>query len=118
MELGKFIKAKATAGHEAHFLIRSHGDEEMIGEEKLIDTRVLNRMIYEQQFRMEEIRIRRNSKYAVTDMSLCFTRDTSFPISGFPRGLHAAKSTYTRKSTCSPELTTLVTDTEQQTATY
>lgn len=39
-------------------------------------------------FRMREVTIRATSKAAKTSISLCFTRGTLFPLSGFPRQLH------------------------------
>jgi hypothetical protein len=39
-------------------------------------------------FLMDEVTIRTASNTAKTSISLCFTRGTYFPISGFPRRLH------------------------------
>lgn len=91
--IAKFIEKRATAGHDAHFLIRElHGDDTVIAQEVRVTKAVLNRMKTQGKFAVDEIGVARSSKYTTTDISLCFTRGTSFPISGFPRELHAGKS--------------------------
>lgn len=92
-ELGRFIKRKAVAGHEPHFLIKEQGNDDFPPQEVLLDDKDLNRMITSQMFNLrKQVTIRRPNKNAVTEMSLCLTRDTSYPLSGFPRKLHGGKS--------------------------
>ncbi|OQO14747.1 hypothetical protein B0A48_00129 [Cryoendolithus antarcticus] len=94
-ELGKLLKAWATAGHAAHLLITEVDDGIHLPQEMLFDSKVINRMIQHQVFRMDPVTIRRSTKFAKTDISLCYTKGTYYPISGFPRLLHADKPVVT-----------------------
>lgn len=64
-----------------------------MAQEIAIDDHVLNRMIKSggmaPPFRMNEVTVRATNKAAKTEISLCFTKDSTFPISGCPRCLHA-----------------------------
>lgn len=100
-ELGKFIKSKAKAGHDALFVIKEEGDSSCIGQEVRFDSHVINRMINRQMFRMDRVGIRRSNRATRTDICLCFAADTLFPISGFPRALHDNKPAISGKTlTC------------------
>ncbi|EMC99209.1 hypothetical protein BAUCODRAFT_146182 [Baudoinia panamericana UAMH 10762] len=92
-ELGRFIKRKATAGHDAHFLIQEEGNETTIPVEVRLDSKIIDRMIDRRTFRLDQrVDIRQSNKSSRTQISLCYTRDTSYPISGFPRQLHSSKA--------------------------
>lgn len=62
----------------------------------IIDDRTLSRMTTSRglvpPFRMREVTIHSRNRAAKTNISLCFTEGTSFPISGFPRCLHDSMS--------------------------
>lgn len=64
----------------------------ILAQQVTLDDRTLNRMTTGRglvpPFRMREVTIRATNKAAKTNISLCFTNDTSFAISGFPRRLH------------------------------
>ena len=93
-ELGKYIKRNANAGHDAHFLIREEGNVNDVPQEVRLDSRIINRMIHHEVFRIDiPVQIRRTNKFSRTEIWLCLTRDTLYPISGFPRCLHADKPT-------------------------
>lgn len=100
-ELGRFIKKNAIAGHDPHFVIKEEGNEIDQPEEVYLDTSVLNRMINQQAFRMNGVDIRRPTKFSRTEISLCLTRDASYPISGFPRRLHDGKPSIQGTRPCS-----------------
>jgi hypothetical protein len=91
--LGKLIKRFANAGHAPYFYITgADNDSSTITQSVPIDDRVLDRMIRSRgttsPFVMKEVTIRAASNTTKTAISLCFTRGTDFPISGFPRRLH------------------------------
>lgn len=91
-ELAHFIKRNAIAGHDPHFLIKEENDNDIQPQEIRIDSIVLNRMIDKLEFRIDApVSIRQPNKATATDISLCFTRGTSYPISGFPRKLHSER---------------------------
>ena len=96
-ELGRFLKRNATAGHDPHFLIREEGgDSDVPPQEVHLDKKVINRMINDQQFRIDRgVHIRRSNKQSRTEISLCLTIGETYPISGFPRSLHADKGSPT-----------------------
>lgn len=96
------IRRFATAGHFPYFDISGGTADTVVPQQVVIDDKTLHRMTTNQgsapPFRMKEVTIRATNKAAKTDISLCFTNGTTFPISGFPRCLHADRSDYTTPS--------------------
>ncbi|SMQ51120.1 unnamed protein product [Zymoseptoria tritici ST99CH_3D7] len=93
-QLAHFIRRNAVAGHDPHFLIKEENDDTLQPQEVRIDARILDRMVNEEQFRIDTpVHIRRSNKATATEISLCLTRGTSYPISGFPRKLHGERVT-------------------------
>lgn len=90
--LGILVRQFAAAGHMPYFLITEMHPNSAFTQEITIDDSTLNRMIHSRglspAFRMREVTIRASNKAAKTLVSLCFTKGTSFPLSGFPRCLH------------------------------
>jgi hypothetical protein len=89
--LAKFIQRNAIAGHDPHFIIKEKGNEVEQPQEVRLDKAVLTRMIQKRGFRMGGVDIRCPTSFSSTEVSLCLTRETSYPISGFPRQLHAGR---------------------------
>ena len=81
-----------------YFNISGVTADTIVPQQVVIDDRTLHRMTTSQgsapPFRMKEVVIRATNKAARTDISLCFTNGTTFPISGFPRCLHDDRSDY------------------------
>lgn len=93
----------ATAGHLPYFDVSGVTANTVVPQQVEIDDKTLHRMTTSQgsapPFRMKEVTIRATNKAAKMDISLCFTNGTTFPISGFPRCLHADTSDYMMPST-------------------
>jgi hypothetical protein len=85
-----------------YFNVSGVTDNTIVPHQVVIDDKTLHRMTTSQgsapPFRMKEVTIRATNKAAKTDISLCFTNGTTFPISGFPRCLHADRPDYTTPS--------------------
>jgi len=100
--LGRLIKRFANAGHPPFFHIAGAENGSIPAKKITIDDRVLDRMIRSRDtsslFRMPKVTIGATSRATKTAISLCLTRGTYFPISGFPRCLHAAQSDTPRLS--------------------
>lgn len=79
-----------------YFNITGTTNNTILEQEVIIDDRTLNRMTTSRglvpPFRMREVTVRGTNKAAKTSISLCFTNGTLFPLSQFPRSLHADPS--------------------------
>jgi hypothetical protein len=87
------MKRFANAGHAPYFYITGANKDSTATTQSIeIEDRVIDRMIRSRgttsPFSMREVTIRAASNTTKTTISLCFTRGTEFPISGFPRRLH------------------------------
>lgn len=92
-EIGRIIQRFAVANHPAHFLIKPETDHNCLPQEVLFDSKTISTMIQDQRFSMRQVSIRQRLQLGKTEISLCYTKDTSFPISGFPRCLLVARPT-------------------------
>ena len=98
-ELGGLIKSNAVAGHDPLFLIREEDNDSDQPQEVRLDKAVLTRMTKISQFRIDSaICIRRANRFSCTEISLCLSRGTEYPISGFARKLHSDQPSSTSKS--------------------
>lgn len=96
--LGKLIRRFSSAGYMPYFHITGTTANSIMEQDVTIDDRTLHRMTTSRgmvpPFRMKEVTIRATNKAAKTNISLCFTKGTFYPLSGLPRCLHSDPSEY------------------------
>ena len=85
-ELGKFMRNKMQSGGELYFAIqeehRSQG-----AKRACLSIDVIERMVYNRQFKMDKVSIFLSTKLASTEILLHMGPGDVYPISRFPRSL-------------------------------